>query len=432
MKRVLIILFIVLAAGAYVGEKMVQDPGYVLLSYQNTTIETSIWVLILFSFVSFLFAHWALNLFFGISMPGKSLGLWNRGRVSRKTQKRTFKGLVALSEGNWWQAQRLLSQTAPIAAQPLINYLGAAKAAHEQGDKESTDAFFAKAREVAPQAEVSIGLQEAEVQIDRGNSEQAFTILKRLHSLAPKHSGILRDLADLHQSQEDWDGLITLIPKLRKHKVLSDEQISAIEAKCYSQMLGAVVGKLPVESTEDTRLKALNKGWKALPNSLNQTPEMIATYARALLDAGSPDNAEKFLRPHIKRTWNSDLIDLYGTIKTRESIRHYKLVLSWLKKQPQNTALLLCSARLAMFNKEWQEAVQHFEASIAIEPSIDAYRGLSKLLESLGEHDKALEMSQKAMELTEDNSPSIPLPVLVNSEPQEEPQAAPEKEAVNS
>ncbi len=420
MKRVLIILFIVLAGGAYLGEKMVQDPGYVLLSYQNVTVETSIWVLVLFSFVAFLLVHWALNLFFGIGLPGKSLGLWNRGRVARSTQKRTFKGLVALSEGNWWQAQRLLSQTAPIAAQPLINYLGAAKAAHEQGDKDNTDAFIAKAREAAPQAEVSIGLQEAEVQIDRGHSDHAFTILKRLHSLSPKHSGVLRQLAELHQNQEDWDGLITLIPKLRKHKVLSNEQISAIEEKCYAKMLNSVVDKLPVESTEDSRLKALNKGWKALPNSLNQTPEMISTYARALLHAGSPDNAEKFLRAHIKRTWNDDLIDLYGTIKTTESIRHYKLVLSWLKKQPQHNALLICSARLAMFNEEWEDAVKYFEASIELQPSADTYRSLAKLFEGLGEHDKALEMSQKAMELTEDNSPSIPLPVLVDSSQSED------------
>lgn len=429
MKRVLVVLFIVLAGGAYLGEKMVQDPGYVLLSYQNTTVETSIWVLVLLSFIAFLLAHWALNLFFGISLPGKSLGLWNRGRVARSTQKRTYKGLVALSEGNWWQAQRLLSQTAPIAAQPLINYLGAAKAAHEQGDRESTDAFFAKAREAAPEAEVSIGLQEAQVQSDRGNNQQAFTILKRLHSLAPKHTGVLRELADLHQSQQDWDGLITIIPKLRKHKVLSTEQIAAIEAKCYAQMLSGVVEKLPVESTEDSRLKALNKGWKTLPNSLNQTPEMITTYARALLDAGSPDNAEKFLRNHIKRTWNNELIDLYGTIKTTETIRHYKLVLSWLKKQPNHSALLLCAARLAMFNEEWTEAVSHFENSLAQQPNIAAYRALAKLLESLGEHDRALEMNQKALELTEDTSPAIPLPVLVNSDSQSVSSSADEAQA---
>jgi HemY protein len=410
MKRVLILLFIVLAAGAFLGEKMVQDPGYVLISYQNTTLETSIWVLVLLSFFAFLVAHWALNLFFGLGLSGRSLGLWNRKRSSRTAQKRTFKGLVALSEGNWWQAQRLLSQAAPQAAQPLINYLGAAKAAHEQGNIESTDTFFAKAREIAPEAEVSIGLQEADVFIDRGNSKQAFVILKRLHSLAPKHTSVLRELAELYEDQKDWDGLITLLPKLRKNKVLSAEQLAAIEAQCYAQMLTSVVEKLPIESSEDSRLKALTKGWKALPGNLNQTPQMIATYARALLAAGSPDNAEKFLRNHVKRNWDNELIELYGTIKAAEPVRQYNLVLSWLKKQPQHAELLLCAARLAMFSEKWTEAIAHFEANIKLQPNVVAYRGLARLLESQGQHEKALEMSQMALELTEDNSPEISLP----------------------
>jgi len=415
MKAIVILLFIVLAAGAFVGEKMVQDPGYVLISYDNTTIETSIWVMLVFSFFAFLIGHWALNLFFKMSLPTKQLGLWRKNRIARTAQKRTFKGLVALSEGNWWQAQRLLSQTAPIAAQPLVNYLGAAQAAHEQGDTQATKRFFEQAREIAPQAEVSIALQEAEVAKDRGNNAQAFTILKRLHSLAPKHSGILRDLAELHQSQQEWDGLITLLPKLKKQKVMSIEQLSAMEANCYANMLSTVVDKLPIESTSDTRVKALTKGWKTLPGSLTQTPQMIATYARALLAANALDEADKFLRPHIKKSWDDTLIDLYGSIKSTDIFRQYKLVLSWLNKQPNNPALLTCAARMAMFNKEWQDAVGYFEKSLAIKPNAEVYRSLSKLLDSLGEHEKALVAGQKALELTEDLSPDIPLPVLVDN-----------------
>jgi len=415
MKAIVILLFIVLAAGAFVGEKMVQDPGYVLISYDNTTIETSIWVMLAFSFFAFLIGHWALNLFFKMSLPTKQLGLWRKNRIARTAQKRTFKGLVALSEGNWWQAQRLLSQTAPIAAQPLVNYLGAAQAAHEQGDTQATNRYFEQAREIAPQAEVSIALQEAEVAKDRGNNAQAFTILKRLHSLAPKHTGILRDLADLHQSQQDWSGLIVLLPKLKRLKVMNTEQLSDIESNCYAKMLSTVVEKLPVESTSDAQVKALTKGWKALPGSLNQTPAMIATYARALLAANATDEADKFLRPHIKKSWDDSLIDLYGSIKSTDHFRQYKLVLSWLNKQPNNPALLVCAARMAMFNQEWQEAVGYFEKSLTIKPNADTYRSLSKLLESLGEHHKALDASQKAMELTEDSSPNIPLPELVDN-----------------
>ena len=415
MKLVLILLFIVLAGGAFVGEKMVQDPGYVLLSYNNSTIETSVWVFAVIAFLLFLVTHWLVNLCFRVGLPTKYLGSWNRNRIAKNAQKRTYKGLIALSEGQWWQAQRLLSQTAPDAGQPLINYLGAAKAAHEQGDQKQTDYFFAQAREIAPEAEVSISLQEVEVLIDRGHSAQAFIILKRLHSLAPKHTGILRDLADLHQDQQDWDGLISLLPKLKKQKVLSAAQLAQLEALCYNQMLNSVVEKLPVESDSDTRVKALTKGWKALPNSLSKTTPMIASYAQALIAADAIDQADQFLRPHIQRTWDDELINIFGTIRASDVFRQYRLVVSWIKKQPEQASLQLCAARLAMENEDWPEAVKHYETSIALTPSIGAYRGLAKLLESLGEHEKALQISQKAMDFTDDDSVVYHLPAPIES-----------------
>ena len=409
MKRILILLFVILAAGAFIGEKLVQDPGYVLLSYNNTTLETSVWVLLLLSFFAFLVVHWTLNLFFKLGLPGKSFGQWRTKRIANSAQKRTFKGLIALSEGNWWQAQRLLSQAAPTAAQPLINYLGAAKAAHELGNEENADSYFAKARQAAPEAEVSIALQEVEVASDLGDDPRAFTILKRLHSLAPKHSGILRDLVEFHERQADWIGLIALLPTLRKSKIFSTDKLHAVEANCYQQMLKTVAGQFLVESTEDMRIKALNKSWKTLPKSLNQSSSMMLIFAQVLVDADVLDEAEKFLTIQIKRSWDNDLIALYGTIKTTQSARQYKQVLQWINKQPTLAALQLCAARIAIYIEKWPEAVVHYENSIDLQPSIEAYRGLSKLLESLGEHEKALEIDHLAMQLSEDTSRVNPL-----------------------
>ncbi|MGB1237799.1 MAG: heme biosynthesis HemY N-terminal domain-containing protein [Pseudomonadales bacterium] len=409
MKKLLILLFVILAAGAWVGEKMVQDPGYVLISYNNTTVETSIWVMLLLSFFAFLVAHWALNLFFRIGSPVKQFSAWRQNRIARSVQKRTFKGLVALSEGNWWQAQRLLSQTAPIAAQPLLNYLGAAKAAHEQGEAQSSDEFIAKAREVAPQAEVTIGLQEADILLERGEANSAMTILKRLHALAPKHSKVLRELALLCLAEQAWDNLIELLAKLRKLQALPEEKIADMEAQCYRSMLQHALQSLPAESTQDSKLKTLNKGWKSLPNTLNQSVAMQLTYVQVLVDAGANDQAEQFLREQIKRNMDDQLLERYAHIRATDTLRHWKQAVAWCKKAPDNAALLLCTARLALVHREWSEAVSYFERSIAAAPSIEAYRELAKLQNSLGESEKALILSQKAMALT-DNSEPLPLP----------------------
>lgn len=410
MKKILILLFIVLAAGAWVGEKLVQDPGYVLVSYNNTTLETSVWVLLLFSFFAFLIAHWGLNLFFKIGLPTKKFSAWRHNRLNKTAQKRTQKGLVALSEGRWWQAQRLLSQTAEVAAQPMINYLGAAKAAHEQGDNETTDQYIDKARAIAPKAEVTIGLQQADILVDRGDIEQATQILKQLNDYAPKHTQVLRALSNILQRQQDWDALVSLIPSLRKHKALNDEQLNQLEDACYGKMLTNITASLPIESSKEVRLNALNRGWKSLPNKLNKTSSMIETYCEALITAGAHDAAEKFLKEQIKRSWNDSLVAIYGKVRATDSLRQYKQAVFWLKDHPDNAILLLCTARLAAAHKEWQEALRYFEKSIDQQPSVDAYKEFAILLDSLGQHEKSLHMSQKAMVLTGGDTLIFPLP----------------------
>ena len=121
MKRGLLLLLVILFAGAWLGEKMVQDPGYVLLSYNGTTVETSLWVLLLLLIIGFALGHWLLNLIAGIRMPGDKVRGWQSRRNQRISQRKTLKGMVALSEGNWWKAQRFLSQAAERSDLPVVN-----------------------------------------------------------------------------------------------------------------------------------------------------------------------------------------------------------------------------------------------------------------------------------------------------------------------
>ncbi len=41
MKRIFILLLVIMFAGTWIGQKMIQDSGYTLISYGQTTIEMS-------------------------------------------------------------------------------------------------------------------------------------------------------------------------------------------------------------------------------------------------------------------------------------------------------------------------------------------------------------------------------------------------------
>jgi HemY protein len=410
MKRLFLLLLAVLAAGAWVGEKMVKDPGYVLISYDESTIETSLWVLLVVLTLGFVALHWAVNIFFNARFPTGKFRAWRERRGVRQAQGKTLKGLLALSEGQWWKAQRLLSQSAETSDQPLINYIAAARAAHEQREDKAADELLKKARSSVPQAEVAIGITQVQIQLERGQLEPCLATLLRLRRLAPKHTYVLRLLKDVYVRLQDWQGLTNLIPELRKFKVLKEDEIVALEQMCYSELLGSTLEKLPIEADSNTRLQALTKEWKSLPSSLSHDKEMIQRYIEQLVSAGSEDKAESFLHDKIKRQWDEELVNLYGRIKGQDAHKQLEVAKGWLKKNPDSPALKLTLGRLAMRNEQWGKAVDYLEESLVLEKRPETYTELTRVLQHLGDNKRSLRVMQDGLALMGNGLSPIPLP----------------------
>ncbi|MCW8885887.1 MAG: heme biosynthesis protein HemY, partial [Motiliproteus sp.] len=98
--KLLIVAGIILLAGAFVGELVIKDPGYVLLSYQSTTVETSIWGLAIVVLVTFFIFHLAVRLLQYILERRRKIGDWNEKRTRVRANRRTLKGLLAMSTGD--------------------------------------------------------------------------------------------------------------------------------------------------------------------------------------------------------------------------------------------------------------------------------------------------------------------------------------------
>lgn len=409
MKRLFLLLLIVLAGGAWIGEKMVQDPGYVLLAYEDTTIESSLWVLMVILFCAFLVMHWAVNLFFKARIPTGKIRDWRERRQHKLAQRKTLKGLIALSEGRWWKAQRLLNQSAEKSGQPLVNYLSAARAAHEQGEEKLADTMLQQARNSVPQAELAIGMTQAQLQFERGQLEPCLANLIRLRRMSPQQPVILRLLKDVYVRLQDWQGLTSLLVDLKKQKVIDAAELEELEQRCYSELLGGALTKLPVEADNTARLSALNKEWKSIPATLSSSEPMVKHYVELMIEAGSEDKAEKFLSDKLKKNWDEGLVKLYGRVQGPDAHKQLETAKGWLKKHPESAGLKLTLARLSMRNKHWGKAVDYLEDSLAIEKSVEASSELSRVLQHLGEHEKAMQLMQDGLLLSSDDLPPLPV-----------------------
>ncbi|WP_075179578.1 heme biosynthesis HemY N-terminal domain-containing protein [Neptunomonas phycophila] len=426
MKRLLLLLLVVLAVGAWVGEKMVQDPGYAMLAYNGTTIETSLWVLIVILVLGFAILHWLINFLLHSKMPHTRIKEWREHRRHSLAQRKTMKGLLALSEGKWWQAQRLLKQSANDAQLPLVNYLAGARAAHEQREDKAADELLQQARSAVPQAEVAIGVSQAQIQLERGEYETCLANLIRLRRLAPKNTYVLRLLKSVYVSLEDWQGLTNLLPDLRKHKVFNPAELDKLEQTCYAQLLGTALANIPAEADVETRLKALNREWDSLPNRMSQDELIVRQYVELLIEARSEEKAESFLRTKIKKEWDEGLVRLYGRVQAPDAHKQLEVAKGWLKKHPDSASLKLTLGRISMRNEHWGKAVDYLEESLALEKSPETYSELTRLLTHLGDNERSLSIMQDGMELMSTDLPPLPLPQSDTIADTESSSAAPE------
>jgi len=211
IKRVFLWLFF-LAAAVLIGQQLLKGTGYFLLVLPDgqTSIEMSFWTALVLLVISWWVAAWFLHLLGWLAHPLSGIKKRHQQFKSQRALKLTVKGLVELAQGRWRRARKLLSKSAKNSGAPLINYLGAAQAAHYEGNGHGVEVFLKEAEKSTPSAGIAVDFLQARIQLDQGHYEQALATLVRLHEKVPSHPVVLRQLKDVHLALADWKPLIQL------------------------------------------------------------------------------------------------------------------------------------------------------------------------------------------------------------------------------
>ena len=128
--RLIVLFLLLIAAGAIgVGAFVYIDAGYVMLSWENYTVETSLWMFLVLGAIALLAVYIALRALLVLFGSDRRFNEWRQRRRSLRARRQTTRGLLALAQGQWRRAERNLTSSAKDSDQPLINYLAAARAA---------------------------------------------------------------------------------------------------------------------------------------------------------------------------------------------------------------------------------------------------------------------------------------------------------------
>lgn len=389
--RLLLLSLLALVATVALALFARNDPGYVLIAYGDWSVESSLTlfliVLIAALFLLDLLLRTTLNIW---HLPDR-LHTWNRHRRTRRARRITQRGLISLAEGHWARAEKELIRYADDSDTPLLNYLTAARAAQQQHADDRRDLYLSRAHHSMPDAELAVGLTQAEVQLSHGQLEQALATLMHLKTVAPKHEHVLYLLKRLYEKLEDWDELLALLPELRKRKAIKSEDADALESHIHERRL------LRVARGGD--LEQLHRVWSEIPKAQRHTPALVSCYVRQLNRLDQPQESERLLRETLKHHWDNRLIRLYGKVQGEESARQMSSAEEWLKQHPDNPELLLALGRLSLRNQLWGKARSYLEASLGAERRAETYCELGSLLTRLNEEQQAADCFRQGLEM---------------------------------
>jgi HemY protein len=398
MRRLLVAFVVALVVGGAVGTLMVRDPGYVLITYDDMSFETSVW----FALLALLVGYFALRFVFGvaarIARGGAGIAAWQQNRRARVAQARTTRGLLLVGEGDWVGGRKALLADAKDLEAPWANYVAAARAANELGDAGDRDTLIEKAVASTPGSEFAAAMTRAELQMDALQYRDAVATLLKAQQDAPSQPRLLQLLATSYERLADWEALIALAPQLQRRGVQSPDAMRAATRRWWL----AYFDQPAATST------TLVERWNSADKDLRNDAQLIGAFARAAARAGAIGEAETALSKSIAREWNPDLVALYGRIVDRAD-RQLATAEGWLKAHPNDPVLLLALGRLATANRDWSKAREYFEASLKQQRSAEVYGELGRLCLALGERPRASELLAQGLELS-GQLPPLPMP----------------------
>lgn len=388
MRRFLVLLVILLAAGAWLGQAMVEDTGYVLLAYKQTSIETSIWVLVIALILIFALLHLTLNIFTHIRSPIVALKDWNQARTERKAEAKAHQGLMARAEGDWWRARRLLLQAARTSHTPTIYFLEAAEMAARSGDEKELSRILDDALKAAPDAANAIQLSRAEFELRLGHQGKAEALTEQLLQQQPNNPQVRTVQAKLLANQQNWQALYPMIADLKKSGAIDDRTAQSYRRQAGTALLDQTAeqcSELPPEQLATE----LGKCWGGFSYETQQDANVRLRYVQLLTDCGASQEVEQLLSGWLSKSWSEELLLRYSELNSSNPAEQLKTAKAWLKQQPNNAALELCLGRLSQRAQLWGAAIQHYNRSLELEPHAQTLLELSDLHLNLGEADKA-------------------------------------------
>jgi HemY protein len=385
-----IFLFLVLGAGLFVGTQFSGQQGYVLISIANKTIEMSVTTLVIFV-IALLAALFGLEyLFKKVVYASSTTWNWFSVRKQKRSRRYTNEGIVKLLEGDWKGAEKKVTRWANHHDMPLLCYLVASQAAHEQGNKDERDKYIELASQ-QDNSQLAVELTKAKQQISERNFEAAFDTLSTLKGTYPSNTAVLGLLKTTYVELKLWQPLIELTPKLVKSKIITAEEQVELEQKAQCGLLHDVAKQQGSEG--------LISHWNKLSRKQKQSTHLVSCFVKQLIARKADSEAFTVIKENIAKGESNELYTLLPELNLADHHPVVVMLEKAVKKDDSNAEAHSALAQFYLREQKWTEAQAHFEKALELRSNVSDYGYLSDALEKQNLTKAAHEVSRKALGL---------------------------------
>ncbi|RKS87225.1 HemY protein [Orbus hercynius] len=262
MLRILVI-FLVLVAGMIIGPILANHQGIVLFQTSGYRIKMSLTTFILAQALLLLLlyiVYWLLKKLF---YSKTSFGEWLRSKSPKKSLKRLEQAQLALLEGDYKKASKLLAKSAKGATNNTLTYLQAAQAEINQNQfNEAREHLEEAAKTCQDKERFAFKLVQLRLYIKSQQYPLANLAVEKLLEEMPRNAEVLRLADHLYYETKNYQAIIEILPTMYKSAAFDETQLDRFKNVAY-------IGRIK-QLADNEGIDQMMKWWQAQPKIIKQ------------------------------------------------------------------------------------------------------------------------------------------------------------------
>ncbi len=395
------------AVALALGLIAMDDPGYVLISRVPYEVEVSLALFVLVLVLIFTGLYLLVRFLLRLVTARRDVSRWNERRNRARAGRDILHGYARLIEGDFAEAERELTVRLAHSDTPLLNQLGAAYAAQQQGDFARRDAYLDAAAAGGRRFRDAVSLTRARLQYQAGQVADARATIESMPSALRRRHVVQRMEAEVLRSQEDFKALEKRLPYYRRHDAFSREELGELEQQTYGRVLR-------LEAPTPENVNELTRAFSSLPESARHEDDKLLAYVAKLVEGGQVKRAADVIRNEQHHHWHAALVPVFAGLDM-DAAEKTRQMLVWLERHPEEPLLLYHVAHLKNAAGDAEAAQGFYVKAIRHGAGARAYLELGELLERAGEHAEAMRCYKRGLQVRGNRGEPRPQSSTANS-----------------